>query len=253
MTSFVLVLALINSTGMEVEWTNKTIHFYGPVNLDSDTSYLTELNSCLDSLLSTIPLDAERNMSDVANQSREVDNYFQTALSYAQIVSTRYSTSGKVQNEYVISLVGPFIEEFIPRSSPSFNMRGGSEPNAMEEDAIPSIPNTGFVIDARGTGFRPGLLPRLLDADGNVLFDAGMVERGVINERGYLQYAYSPRQALETRELGLNPLRIVAEGAAGTNQCDLILPASATEEITGSALNMRLLSECRVMIIIDRQ
>jgi len=252
MVNFVLVLALINPICMEVEWSDKTIHFYGPVKLESDTSYFSELTSCLDSLLATIPLDAERSLADVADQSREVRNYFQTALTYAQIVSTRYSTAGEVQNEYVISLAGPFLEEFIPRSTPALVLRGGSESAVMGEAVIPSIPNTGFVIDARGTGFHPGLMPRFLDADGNVIFDAGMVDRGVLNESGYVHYAYSPRQALETRELGLNPLRIVAERAVGTNQCDLIIPASAAEEISGSALNMRLLSECRVMIIIDR-
>ncbi|MBN2379612.1 hypothetical protein JXM67_07410 [candidate division WOR-3 bacterium] len=254
MANLLLALILLNGISMEVEWSEKTIHFYGPIQLESDTAYFAQLQTGLDSVFATIPFDAEHSLAEVVKQSRDARNYFSTALVYPQVVSTRYSTTGEVQNEYVLNIIGPYIEELIPRSSPGLTLRSVVPETRVDEEevAIPSIPNTGFVIDARGTGFRPGVFPRLLDTEGNVIFDPGKVDRSVLRERGYVQYAYSPREALETRELGLNPLRIVAERSAGSNQCDLILPAVEAEDIINSALNLRLLSECRVMIIIDR-
>lgn len=255
MAQFVLAFLLIGGVELEVDWSELSVHFYGPVNLASDTLYKGELEASLDSMLATIPLYGELSLGDAVARSRDAQNYFQTALSYPQVVSTRYSTAGEVQNEYVISLVGPFLEELIPRPMQPSTLHE-QEPDAStgpEQNNLSSIPSTGFIIDARGTGFRPGIFPRLLDPQGNVILDAGNVDRDVLLERGYVHYAYSPRAALQTRELGLNPLRLIAERAAGRDRCDIVLSAADAERILDSPLNLRLLCECMVTIIIDRQ
>jgi len=237
---------------MEVEWSEFAIHFYGPVDLASDTLVRGELEASLAELLAAIPLDAERTLGEAVAGSHSASNYFKTALMYPQVVSTRYSTSGEVQNEYAINLLGPFIEDLIPRPSASGRpvapdtLNGAGQPPA-------SIPSTGFVIDARGSGFKPAVFPRLLDPQGRVILDAGSADRGILLERGYVHYAYSPRDALQSRSLGLNPLRVIAERAAGRNRCDLVLSQADADRITGSALNRQLLTECRVIIIIDRE
>jgi hypothetical protein len=256
MVRFVLLLLLTTRVELQVDWSELSVHFYGPVDLAGDTLYKSELEVSLDSLLTDVPLYGELTLGDAVARSRDAENYFQTSISYPQVVSTRYSTAGKVQNEYVISLVGPFLEELIPRSTQPAYPRE-QEPDASMEYQEPSdlgsIPSTGFIIDARGTGFQPGIFPRLLDPDGNVILDAGNVDRNVLMERGYVRYAYTPRAALQTHELGLNPLRLVAERAVGRNRCDIVLSAADAERILGSPLNLRLLYECRVTIIIDRQ
>jgi hypothetical protein len=255
MVRFVLVLLVIGRIELKVDWSELSVHFYGPVDLAGDTLYKSELKASLDSLLTNVPLYGELTLGDAAARSRDAENYFQTSISYPQVISTRYSTAGEVQNEYVISLVGPFLEELIPRPT-QLACPYEQEPDASMEYREPSdlssIPSTGFIIDARGTGFQPGIFPRLLDPNGNVILDAGNVDRSILMDRGYVHYAYSPREALQTRELGLNPLRLVAERAVGSNRCDIVLSAADSERILSSPLNLRLLSECRVTVIIDR-
>lgn len=254
MIQLLLAVFATSGIGTRVEWRDFSIHFFGPVDMAADEAYREELETSVDALLATVPLDAERTLGDAVASSRDAKNYFETSLAYPQVVSTRYSTAtpGEIQNEYAIRLLGPFVEDLIPSPFRS------SSPRLMEEDTVPEsaspmgIPSTGFIIDARGTGFAPAIFPRLLDQDGNVILEAAMVEPGVIVDRGYIRYAYSPREALETRELGLNPLRVVAEGIAGHNRCDLVLSASDARQITGTALNQHLLNEGRVIIIIDR-
>lgn len=252
MVQFVLTLLLISSPQMTVDWSEMTVHFYAPVDLTRDTVAQSELLGSLDSLLAVIPLDAERTLGDAVARSRDAQNYYRTALAYPQVVSTRYSTasSGEVENEYAIRLLGPFISELIPPPS-NAGLTSYHEPDTAQETIPSAIPSTGFIIDARGSGFQPGVFPRLLDPEGNVILDASMVERHGFVERGYVKYAYSPRDALQTRELGLNPLRLVAERVSGRNRCDIILSAADAEQITGSALNQRLLSEGRTIIIVD--
>lgn len=255
MVQFVLAVLLMTGVELEVDWSELSVHFYGPVDLAGDTLYKGELKASLDSLLATIPLYAELSLGDAVARSQDAQNYFQTVLSYPQVVSTRYSTAGEVQNEYVISLVGPFLDELIPRPTQPASLHE-QEPDASAdagENNLSFIPSTGFIIDTRGTGFQPGIFPRLLDPQGNVILDAGNVDRNVLLERGYVHYAYSPRAALQTRELGLNPLRLIAERAAGRDRCDIVLSDADAERILSSPLNLRLLSECRVTIIIDWQ
>lgn len=252
MVQFVLALILTGGLGMKVEWSELTFHFYGPVDMASDTLYASELKISLDSLLAVTPLDAERTLADAVRRSNDARNYFLTSLAYPQVVSTRYSTSGEVQNEYAISLFGPYLEDFIPHSNYVGSFENQDSLNGNTSELQSSIPVTGFVIDARGIGFNPAIFPRIVDQQGNVILDAGRVNRAQVMEEGYVRYAYSPREVLETRELGLNPLRIVAERAEGRNRSNLVLNYEDANRITSSALNLRLLSECRVIIIIDR-
>lgn len=255
MAQLLMIILVSGATGMKVEWTDFSIHFYGPVDIAADAFYREELSASLDSLLATIPLDAERTLGDAVARSHDAQNYFETSLAYPQVVSTRYSTAtpDEIQNEYALRLLGPFVEDLIPPPSHRIVTRGGEPQDSLPEEFMPvGIPSTGFIIDARGAGFMPGVFPRLLDPEGNVILEPTKVERGVLLERGYIRYAYSPREALETRELGLNPLRVIAERVAGHNRCDLVLSASDAEQITSSPLNERLLTEGRVIIIIDR-
>lgn len=255
MVQFMLAFLLMTGVELEVDWSELSVHFYGPVDLASDTFYKEELRVGLDSLFATIPLYGELSLGEAVVRSRDAQSYFETSLAYPQVASTRYSTAGEVQNEYVISLVGPFLEELIPRpiQPPSLHEQEPDAATDPQQDNLGAIPSTGFIVDARGTGFRPGIFPRLLDSQGDVILDAGNVDRNLLLERGYVHYAYSPRAALQTRELGLNPLRLIAERAAGRDRCDIVLSDADAERILSSPLNLRLLCECRVTIIIDRQ
>ncbi len=254
MAHFVLtfLFAITSAEGISVDWSEQAIHFYGPVDIALDTAYTNELNSKLNRLFAAIPLDANRTLADAVSSSRNAQEYFRSTISFPQVVSTRYSTSGEVQNEYVIPLTGPFIEDFIPSSqyTPKSTEEKSYEPDTSS--TLPAIPVTGFIIDARGTGFSPSIFPRLMDSEGNVILDAGTIDRNLLLEKGYIHYAYSSRAALQSRELGLNPLRIIAERATGNNQCDLVIPSADVERISESPLNQRLLSECRVIIVIDK-
>ncbi len=252
MVQLVLTFLLIGGVELEIDWSELSIHFYGPIDLTTDTLYLEELQTRLDSLLMTIPLHGDLSLGEAVARSQDARNYFQTALSYPQVVSTRYSTAGEVQNEYVLSLMGPFLQELIPHSTQQSLHQQETEPAAdPRQEHMGQIPSTGFIVDARGAGFQPGIFPRLLDPQGNVILDAGSVDKNVLLERGYVHYAHSPRAALQTRELGLNPLRLVAERTVGRNRSDIVLSATDAERILGSPLNLRLLHECRVTIIID--
>ncbi|NLI97854.1 hypothetical protein GX441_04245 [bacterium] len=251
MLQLMFAVFLTGGYDMRIEWSELAVHFFGPVDITSEPTTRSEIMASLDSLLAVTPLDAERTLGDAVRRSQDADNYFETSLAYPQVVSTRYSTSGEILNEYSISLFGPFLEEFIPRSY-GVNLRTGNESiDTTSEEITTSIPITGFVIDARGTGFNPAIFPRILDSQGRVILDASMVKRSQILERGYIKYAYTPRQALETRELGLNPLRIVAERAEGRNRSNIVLNSEDATLVTSSALNQKLLTECRVIVIVD--
>lgn len=252
MVHFVLAVMLLGGAQLQVDWSELAVHFYGPVDMVSDTTYRNQLKTSMDSLLNTIPLTSERSLGEAVARSRDAQDYFRTSLDFPQVVSTRYSTTGDVQNEYVISFLGPYIEELIPTSSGS-DIISDQPDSILTDDAREpsSIPSTGFVIDARGTGFRPGIFPRIIDPQGRVVMEPATMESRAIMEGGYINFAYTPRQALENRELGLNPLRIVAQRAAGSNRCDLVVSAADLQRITSSPLNMRLLAEGKVTIIID--
>jgi hypothetical protein len=111
---------------------------------------------------------------------------------------------------------------------------------------------TGLIIDARGTGAIPALAPKVLDEDGREIYGSAYVKREWAVKWGMAGYAKSPEQAAQYKDrVGDSPSMIKAQKATGASKCDLVISNQDAQVIQAAAKNMKFLSDCKVIIIID--
>jgi hypothetical protein len=134
-------------------------------------------------------------------------------------------------------------------------------PSSIQAQPLASVPAvqvakaqnfSGLIIDARGMGAIPALVPKILDEDGKEVYGSAYVSREWAVKWGMAGYAKTPQQAAGLRDrIGTTPGMIKAVKATGASRCDLVISNRDALEVRAAAKSMKFLSDCRVIIIVD--
>jgi uncharacterized coiled-coil protein SlyX len=125
-----------------------------------------------------------------------------------------------------------------PASAPQIS---GKPPEA-------TVPYTGLVIDARGTGFRPCLKPVIYGRKDPVYPGRYIILEEAIR-RGYVRYYREVGGAQQSRRAGRLPLTIKATGTLAGQRSLQIGDADAERLTAISGVSGNFLSRCQVVIV----
>jgi hypothetical protein len=126
---------------------------------------------------------------------------------------------------------------------------------------VPSRNFTGLVIYARGElpahgkdirqQVQPALFPTLYDEQMNPVLTVRMCDPAYLKRWGMVAYSDSEQSSALLERIGAAPLRTVARGVFGINATDLLLPDEAVDRLVVREANREMLSQGRVLIVID--
>jgi hypothetical protein len=136
------------------------------------------------------------------------------------------------------------------------------EPENKPEPEKPSIPPagestaefkggvaTGLVIDGRGLGLRPALLPRIVDSQGQEIYVGQVVTRTNAVEQGVAGYAKDVNAAANNFRVTDNPAIIKGLRASGTARTDVVVGQSDAQILRQLSNKGDFLQYCRVIIV----
>jgi hypothetical protein len=110
---------------------------------------------------------------------------------------------------------------------------------------------TGLIIDCKGLDLKPALSPKVLDEDGKEIYGSAYVSREWAVKYGIVGYAKDVQNATELDRTGDSPGKIKAIKASGSNNTDVVVSATDAADIRSASDNLKFLSECRVVFVID--
>ena len=110
---------------------------------------------------------------------------------------------------------------------------------------------TGIIIDASNLKVKPAMLPGLFDEDGRVIYSPSPSDKSSILENGFAGYTGSLDKAKMLKDrVGEAPLIIKAEKAS-SDGINLYLDNNDARKVLDAEKISRVLSDCRVMIVIN--
>jgi len=115
---------------------------------------------------------------------------------------------------------------------------GAAPPVAPSEPSIATSPDapTGIVIDARGTGLAPALLPRILDATGAVVSSPETVNPEALRDRGMAAYGKESGLTSSLRDrVGDRPLWLKASAAISGDESPEPAPSAVPRPLPAAA------------------
>jgi hypothetical protein len=167
------------------------------------------------------------------------------------VVDTRYMTTGDIEVDVEIPLSGVLSDALLPTQQGMPMMPGQNFP--IDPSFLPQQSGvfTGLIIDARGTGLRPAMAPKIIDEQGNEVYGTGYVSREYAVQIGVVGYEKDINRARTNERVTDNPLVVKGIKAAGTNRADLVISNSDAQMVLSAAKNLNFMEQCKVMIILD--
>jgi len=152
--------------------------------------------------------------------------------------------------------------EVPPQPAPPLAKAEERKPAASEEKASseakappppPSAPlvATGLVVDARGLGLKPALLPRIIDEGGGEIYSSRQVSRQCAVEQGLVGYAKDVAAAQRNVRVTDKPLLVKGVKAVGKEKTDVMIPDSDAATVVAAASASNFLEKSRVIIVYD--
>ncbi len=108
---------------------------------------------------------------------------------------------------------------------------------------------TGLVIDGRGLGLRPALLPKIVDQQGQEIYVGQVVTRTNAVEQGVAGYAKDVNAAANNFRVTDNPVVIKGVSAAGAAKTDVMLAQADAQSLRQLSGRGDFLQYCRVIIV----
>ena len=108
---------------------------------------------------------------------------------------------------------------------------------------------TGLVIDARGLGLKPALLPKIVDQQGQEIYVGQVVPRTNAVEQGVAGYAKDVNAAANNFRVTDNPVVMKGLNASGGARTDVVLGQADAQALRQIGNKGDFLQYCRVIIV----
>jgi len=111
---------------------------------------------------------------------------------------------------------------------------------------------TGLIVDARGTGAKPSMVPSLLDENGVAVFGPAYVSREYAVQYGVCQYIRLTKNDWSALpRVAPNPLVVKGLKTEPPDSCRIVISNADASKLRGASSHLEFLKRCRVIIVLD--
>lgn len=238
-----------------INWTSGSITATGVGSIEAAT----------DNVLQTafqVRMDAGSRVIDITKPSLNLQVEVEEMASAASIVDQRHRPDGQVEVTVQMELHGGFAQLLLPadikqvesikplnqaqsagaEQNPAMNRRkSGLEPDAF----------TGLIVDARGIGAKPAMVPVLLDENGREVYSPAFVSREYAVQQGVCQYMKILGDSANLVRVAPRPLWVKGLRTRKEGSCDIIISNVDASRLRGASSHLGFLKQCRVIILMD--
>ena len=214
------------------------------LNRARQAAYTDSLNSAMEEMASSIQhimVDPDNTLGNLLR--RETYTQLQLADLIQQRSKSRIYPSGFTTARCQLAIPMGELLHAIPYTFPNKDFPD------IWGDTVPTE-YTGLIIDARGLGLRPMLLPSLYDENGREIFGREYIHSPTAVARGTVAYCYDEDEAMRHSKSGNRPFFTVALRAI--RGCPVIASNDAAK-IYSSPETRNNLKNCNIVIILEKE
>jgi hypothetical protein len=218
-------------------------------------------------LIDRVQIDAQYVGADYTTQSEEIRATISGFVRGAQVIDERKVLIEGQEAVQVTVGTAMYGQRGLSRYllKPAF-----TAPSSVTEPALPRIelvsPNTpatgtavaegnytGLIIDARGLKVQPAMAPRILKADGTVLYGVGKLDLDQLVEKGMAAYYRNLAAARADPRAGNNPLvlRPIGVYRRAVATTDVVLSDADAARLLAEDARTGFLKAMKVVFVVD--
>jgi hypothetical protein len=185
-------------------------------------------------------------VGDYAGKNDIIMSKIESMVNVAPVVKKEYLSDGTVEVTMEMNLKGGFAQLVLPGEiKPLESIRTMSPVNIS-----PSV-FTGLVIDTRGLGINPVMVPKILDEDAREVYGSAFVSREYAVQQGMTGYSKNLEAAQHDPRVADNPLTVKALRTDGIKPSDIVISNTDAHRLRSASENLSFMKKCRVMIVVE--
>jgi hypothetical protein len=209
-----------------------------------------------------VRMDAGNRVIDLTRPNVNLQVEVEEMASAAAIIGQKKLPDGRLEVTVQMELFGGFAQLLLPTDikqvesikplrktqgkidyggAASMGRRTGAEPDTY----------TGLIVDARGIGAKPAMVPVLLDENGKEVYSSAFVSREYAVQQGVCQYMRILGDSANLVRVAPKPLWVKGLRTRTANSCDIVISNADASRLRGASSHLSFLKQCRVIILID--
>lgn len=137
------------------------------------------------------------------------------------------------------------LPPYPPSPAPAPAPEAPGQSSLVFKGGVPS----GLVIDGRGLGLKPALLPKIVDPAGREIYVGAVATRANVVDMGAAGYAKDLNAATGNFRVTDNPMVIRGQRAVGTGRSDIMLAQADAQSLRDLSTRANFLENCRVIVV----
>lgn len=242
----------------QIDWTNRIIEAAGVAYCDrtnpdqaqaravAKRKATERARSSLLSVIKAIPIDSSATVSSWLTRDSSKLESLLPYLKKAELADISFGKRDEVRVTLSLRFDGKLADlllpEYIKKIEPI--TQSGSSGQSMRDG------HTGILLDCRGIGFKPCLVPRIVNERNEEVFGPAYVSRECVVKGGMVKYLAGEDSSTERMWVGQRPLRLKALRVLKNMPCVVVLTNADAERLRGDPANFRLFHNCKVVFLV---
>jgi hypothetical protein len=242
------------STG-SINWTRGSVTATG----------VGSVNSAIRDVLQTafqVRMNADCRVIDLTRPNVNLQIEVEEMASAAEIIGQKTLPGGPTEVTVKMELFGGFaqlllptdikqVESIKPLSRPQEMAARGIASSAGHRTGAEPDTYTGLIVDARGIGAKPAMVPVLLDENGKEVYSSAFVSREYAVQQGVCLYMRILGDSANLARVAPKPLWVKGLRTRSAASCDIVISNADASRLRGASAHLSFLKQCRVIILMD--
>ena len=185
-------------------------------------------------------------VGDYAIQDPAIMSKIENMVKNAKVVKKEYLTDGTVKIEMEVNLRGGFAQLVLPKDIKPLDSITFVTMNKTSSPVV-----TGLVVDAKGLGVRPVMVPIILDENNQEVYGSAFVSREYAVQQGMSGYARNLKQILNNQRVADHPLVVKGLKALGPGRSEIVISNADASKLRSTSESLYFMKKCRVIIVVD--
>lgn len=201
-----------------------------------------------------ITINSTTTVKDFTIAQQEITGRVQGVLRNFKAVATRSQPDGTVEVDVVIPIDGDLSNVIIPVELEKKPLLEPQQAQKVQESQTVQEPGqlyTGMIVNAKGLGVRPAMLPKIVNEDGKEVYGTGYVSRDYAVAQGIVGYSKDLKKASADTRVTATPLVVKGIASLGPTKTDVVISNQDASKIHALGSNLQLMQQCRVIILVD--
>lgn len=242
------------STG-SINWTSGCVTATGIGSVDS------AIRNVLQTAFQ-VRMNADARVVDLTRPNMNLQIEVEEMAAAAEIVGQKTLSDDRVEITVKMELFGGFAQLLLPTDikqvesikplSQSREITSEGVATSMRHwPGVDSDTYTGLIVDARGIGAQPAMVPVLLDENGMEVYSPAFVSREYAVQQGVCQYMRALGDSANLARVAPKPLWVKGLRTRTAASCDVVISNADAARLRGASSHLSFLKQCRVIILMD--